>query len=1093
MLALNKKKKTEPFQLIVYLLLFLIGMLFIAHLENASNIYFSAQSGEPNYIDAISVILDNASKNITKSPFEINATVTTLKWCGAYIFLVVFTIYYLKSIERKTAFGKEKGSAEWASIKDEKKYYDKKSSENNMILTNTVQMSMNTRQHRKNNNILIIGSTGAGKSRFFAKPNLMQANCSFVVTDPKGELLRDTADMFEKLGYEVKVFNLKEPEYSCCYNPFVYIRNDDEVFILVNQLIKNTTAKEKGGGDAFWEKAETTLIEALFFFLLHPISIDDYYEYTSTPSFQQILEANEMSIMEFNEAMKDVISFLEHIELKKNIGGIMDLLLFAEVREDNEAYKSTLDFLFEISKYKADKNNESCIAFKQYKIYKMAAGKTAKSILISVGVRLQAFNLPTMRNLTDIDTLELEKMGDRKTVLFAVLPDDDKTLNFLVAMMYNQLFRTLYYCADFGSQEVTEKNTIPKSKGSFDNKMELLLNCYEQLGNTVGDKAYKNLLKEAKKYENQLHQEFGVNVSCIKFSNMQDRKTAMKLAADDLMKNTSELKTALDDRVQYLNNIVHGEQSSEANIVKAIYGVSPKDKNYKETLRALARFIEWSDSHSFEHGSAEKLKELNLYFDEKKNKINALYEELNGFSRKQRNASEYIEKKNEFDETEKEISDIREVLKHEYGLNLPKISYGKETTEDNKWNDYNIALSDKLFEISGLSSTTGRLKIPVRFILDEFVNIGEIPDFEQKIATMRSREISVSIIIQTISSLKGIYKDHWETIAGNCDSWLFLGGTEEQTTEKLSKKLGTATIDVRNSSRSKGKSGSYSTSWQKDGRKLLEPDEVGMIPDSKCILFIRGNRPFYVDKYHIEKHKRYKMLADSNPTLKYPYRERFATANQVEKIKQSFENELEKKKQLDKEKKLENFRNNEAERISETVSELIAIKNEEQKSKLATETRLNKMISRFISKVNQKQPMSVCGDELYDYLSNELQSRYSLQLSSFSNDELLVEINNNVDEDNQLCFIDELDSDNQIEERVENTEIQVFEEPEDSDAEESDNSQFECNGQSNNVAEDESPETDLTEDILTNESYESEVLVIEDEMQNIDFDNIIED
>ena len=433
------------------------------------------------------------------------------------------------------------------------------------------------------------------------------------------------------------------------------------------------------------------------------------------------------------------------------------------------------------------------------------------------------------------------------------------------------------------------------------------------------------------------------------------------------------------------------------------------------------------------------------------------------------------------------------MLKHEYGLNLPKISYGKETTEDNKWNDYNIALSDKLFEISGLSSTTGRLKIPVRFILDEFVNIGEIPDFEQKIATMRSREISVSIIIQTISSLKGIYKDHWETIAGNCDSWLFLGGTEEQTTEKLSKKLGTATIDVRNSSRSKGKSGSYSTSWQKDGRKLLEPDEVGMIPDSKCILFIRGNRPFYVDKYHIEKHKRYKMLADSNPTLKYPYRERFATANQVEKIKQSFENELEKKKQLDKEKKLENFRNNEAERISETVSELIAIKNEEQKSKLATETRLNKMISRFISKVNQKQPMSVCGDELYDYLSNELQSRYSLQLSSFSNDELLVEINNNVDEDNQLCFIDELDSDNQIEERVENTEIQVFEEPEDSDAEESDNSQFECNGQSNNVAEDESPETDLTEDILTNESYESEVLVIEDEMQNVDFDNIIED
>ena len=257
-------------------------MLFIAHLENASNIYFSAQSGEPNYIDAISVILDNASKNITKSPFEINATVTTLKWCGAYIFLVVFTIYYLKSIEKKTAFGKEKGSAEWASIKDEKKYYDKKSSENNMILTNTVQMSMNTRQHRKNNNILIIGSTGAGKSRFFAKPNLMQANCSFVVTDPKGELLRDTADMFEKLGYQVKVFNLKEPEYSCCYNPFVYIRNDDEVFILVNQLIKNTTAKEKGGGDAFWEKAETTLIEALFFFLLHPISIDDYYEYTST-------------------------------------------------------------------------------------------------------------------------------------------------------------------------------------------------------------------------------------------------------------------------------------------------------------------------------------------------------------------------------------------------------------------------------------------------------------------------------------------------------------------------------------------------------------------------------------------------------------------------------------------------------------------------------------------------------------------------------------------------------------------------------------------------------------------------------------------
>lgn len=331
-------------------------------------------------------------------------------WCRDSLRTVaVFLIAYVCSVgiyisNRKNYRRKEEyGSAKWANTKTVNKKYEDKTFQKNKILSQNVRIGLDGKKHRRNLNTIVIGGSGAGKTRFYGKPNLMQCNTSFVVLDPKGELLRDIGYLLEKSGYVIKVVDLINMSKSHCYNPFEYIKDDKDVLKLITNLIRNTNPKGSQTNDPFWEKSETALLEALCLYLLH-------------------------------EAPKD----------EQNFTMVMEMISSADVREDDEEYQSPLDELFErLELRKADS-----LAVKQYKIYKQAAGKTAKSILISVGVRLAAFNLESIASLTATDELELNLVGERKTAIFAVIPDNDSTFNFLVGMLYTQLFQMLYYQAD---------------------------------------------------------------------------------------------------------------------------------------------------------------------------------------------------------------------------------------------------------------------------------------------------------------------------------------------------------------------------------------------------------------------------------------------------------------------------------------------------------------------------------------------------------------------------------------------------------------------------------------------------------------------
>lgn len=492
-------------------------------------------------------------------------------------FMYWIVIAYTVTSRRKLLPGKEHGSARWSSKEEIKRLKDRNRYKN-VILTQTESLSIKTRKTRKNLNVLVVGGSGSGKTRFYVKPNLMQHNTSYVITDPKGELFLSSAKMLENKGYKIKVLNLVEMENSFNYNPFAYIRCEKDIIVLINQLIKNTTPKNSTSNDPFWEKAETALLQAIFLYLWYLAP-----------------------------------------EEEQNFSMVMTLLRHAEVKEEDEDFLSVLDYMFQ----ELEEKEKDHIAVKQYKIFKQAAGKTAKSILVSVGVRLAIFNIKALEDLTYTDTLELHKLGEEKTALFIIIPDADSTFNFLAAMMYSQIFSTLYYRADF----------------------------------------------------------------------------------------------------------VH----------------------------------------------------------------------------------------------------------------------------------------------------KGRLPIHVRFMLDEFPNIGQIPDFEKMVATMRSREISVSIIIQNLAQLKTLYKDSWESITGNCDSLLFLGGQEQSTLEYISKRLGKMTIETKTWNRTRGSRGSFTTNFGIHGRELMTADEISSMPDSDCILFIRGLNPFYSKKYVIEQHPEYKNLSDANPMHEYDYKNKIKT------------------------------------------------------------------------------------------------------------------------------------------------------------------------------------------------------------------------
>lgn len=449
---------------------------------------------------------------------------------------------------------------------------DKTPGTKNMIFSNDIYMSMNTRKTLRNNNVVVFGGSGTGKSRFVVKPNILQANCSYVITDPSGELLASEGEFLKSQGYEIRVFNLSQMEHSSCYNPFHYVRNQEGILTMINALIQNTTAKGSSSSDPFWEKAETALLEACCYYLRECVAPEE-----------------------------------------QNFANVMRLLRCARAAEGQEDVRSPLDIMFDDLKAKDPEN----IAVQQYAVFKSAGGgKTAQSILISCQTRLQHFNLDAVKALTSTDTIDLGTIGDRKTALFCVTPVADSSFNFLVSLLYTQLFETLYF---------------------------------------------------------------------------------------------------------------HAETDCK-------------------------------------------------------------------------------------------------------GMRLP---------------------------------------VHVRFLLDEFANIGTIPEFDQKLATMRKYEISCTIILQALSQLKSRYKDTWEVLIGNCDSFLFIGGSDMETLKYVSDKLGDETIRVKGSNRSKGRQGSYGENTSVIKRKLLEAAELAMMDNKNCVLFIRGEYPFFSEKYKLEQHPNYKRSGDADDRYLY--------------------------------------------------------------------------------------------------------------------------------------------------------------------------------------------------------------------------------
>lgn len=533
-------------------------LVFLPFVWWAAAITACAIAPDNNFIQ----ILETLSEKL-EQPFFITYTPYTFKCILIFTAAYFLGIGIYESQKRNYRRGVEHGSAKWGNVSEICRRYCEKQYTQNLLLTQHFRMGLDGYKHKRNLNVLVVGGSGAGKSRTYAIPNIMQCNCSMVITDPKAELLRKTGGVLERNGYEVRVFDLINPETSWCYNPFAYVRDDKDVLKLINNLIRNTTPKGAQSSDPFWEKSETALLQALMLYLLH-----------EAPPEEQ------------------------------NFPMIMEMLGSAQVKEDDEDYQSPLDILFE----RLEMRDPESIAVKQYAIYKQAAGKTAKSILISVGVRLAAFNLKQIANLTCTDELDLYSIGEKKVALFCCIPDADTSMNYLVGMIYSNLFQTLYYVAD-----------------------------------------------------------------------------------------------------------------------------------------------------------------------------------------------------------------------RKYG---------------------------------------GRLPIPVHCIMDEWPNVALPDDFDKILATMRSRGISCSIIIQNIAQMKALFKDSYESLIGNCDEFLYLGGNEKEGHKYVSELLGKETLDTNTYGQTKGRSGSYSVNYQQTGRELLTPDEIRLLDNRKAILFIRGERPIMDDKYDLKKHVNFRYTED---------------------------------------------------------------------------------------------------------------------------------------------------------------------------------------------------------------------------------------
>lgn len=520
----------------------------------------------------------------------------------------------------------------------------------NMIISKDIYLAIDNQGTRRNCNILVIGGSGAGKSRFFASPNILQYNANFVITDPSGEMLRDYGKALEDNGYNVKVFNLTDVYRSSRYNPFHYINDEKDIFTLVNTLIKNTTPPEAHAGDPFWENSEKLLITALVAYLWHVSEEKDQ-------TFTQVVK----------------------------------MINMAKVDENDDSQQTPLDLLFEELRSMDPEN----LAVKQYDKFKLGAGKTLKSILISVGVRLQSFDLEDIQYLTAKDEFHFESFADTKQALFVIIPTADSTFNFLVSLMYSQLFSSLYTYAETRAEHSWTAKT---------SKYDIV----------KVEQAYSK--EDSERAENVINE------------------------------YVAKVKKGLD--IEY-------------DEVKKLYKIyTKKDKNGDREL------VAWRGT-----------KEM---------------------------AEEYV---------------------------------------------------GQLKNIKAEKMPCARCPYHVRLILDEFANIGQLPDFDQKLATMRKYEISCSIILQALSQLKDIYKDKWNTLTANCDTKLFLGCDDTETIKWMTEMLGKRTTTVENTSyQSKGEG---STSYNKDSQELLTIDQISMMADDECIVRIRGVRPYFGKKFELTEHKNY--------------------------------------------------------------------------------------------------------------------------------------------------------------------------------------------------------------------------------------------
>ena len=515
----------------------------------------SVKGGLPEILPKLMTVFNN--------PFQIELCEDSLKTVLVLLLCYGFGIGIYFSTRRNYRRREEHGSAKWGDARAVNKKYCQTPKSENKLMTQNVSIGLNAKKHRRNLNTLVCGGSGAGKTRFYCKPNLMQCNSSFVILDPKGEIVRDVGKLLEAKGYEIKVLDLISMEKSHCYNPFVYLRSDNDIKRLVTNLFKSTTPKGSQSNDPFWDTAASMLLLALVFYLHY-------------------------------EAPED----------EQNFAMIMEMLRAGAIEDEEEPRPSPLDNLFSELEYE----NPDHIALKYYHSYHSGSAKTLKSIQITLAARLEKFNLESLASLTSTDELELETLGEKKTALFALIPDNDTSFNFLVSILYTQLFQQLFYSADH----------------------------------------------------------------------------------------------------------IHG----------------------------------------------------------------------------------------------------------------------------------------------------GSLPIPVHFLMDEFANVSLPDDFDKILSVMRSRSVSVSIILQNLAQLKALFEKQWESIVGNCDEFLYLGGNEQSTHKYVSELLGKSTIDTNTYGKSEGRSGSYSTNYQISGRELLTPDEVRMLDNRYAILFIRGERPVLDFKYDILKHPNVALTAD---------------------------------------------------------------------------------------------------------------------------------------------------------------------------------------------------------------------------------------